>query len=90
MLAAGVGLGFGVLWGDHLSGQATWPRLLWVSLGLAVVALMGALVRTARPAPANGAVLVVPWRWPADRLYGLVALNLAIAGGIAVGFQPAS
>lgn len=96
-IAVLVGFGFGLAWGDHLSSHASWPKLLWVSLGLAAAALIAAVARAAHPAdssPAEGSALhqalTPPWRWRTDRLVGFMVLNLAIAGGIAVGFQPAA
>lgn len=96
-IAVLIGFGFGLVWGDHLSGHATWPKLLWVSLALATAALMAAVTRAANPAgasPAEGSALrqalAPPWRWHADRLVGFVVLNLAIAVGIALAFDPAT
>jgi hypothetical protein len=96
-IAALAGFGFGLAWGDHLRGNATWPKLLWVSLALAAAALIAAVTRVANPAatiPAEGSALrqalTPPWRWHPDRLIGLVVLNLAIAGGIALAFDPAT
>lgn len=94
-IAGLAGFGFGLAWGDHLSGNATWPKLLWVSLGLAAAALIAAVTRAAKPAAAGPVkgyalrqALTPPWRWHADRLVGFVVLNLAIAGGIALAFDP--
>jgi len=96
-IAALVGFGFGLAWGDHLSGHESWPKLLWVSLSVAAVALVAAILRAAHPMnsrPTEGSALqqalTRPWRWPTDRLMGFVVLNLSIAGGIALAFQPAS
>lgn len=86
-LGALLGFGFGLFWGAHLSGGAHWPRLLWVSLSLAVAAAAWATGRERgagweRP-------FALPWTWSAERLYGFAALNVALAAGIAVTFRPA-
>lgn len=98
-----IGLGFGFFWGKHLSGQAHWPKLLWISLALAALGLGTAARRWATsyegPMSSFGtdvaaqpqawrAALLAPWRWPAPRLFGFALLNLAIAAGIGVGFRP--
>ena len=52
------GLAFGVGWGVHLSGSPAWPRLLWVSLALAVAGVLLAAGRAGAPvlaAPAGRA-----------------------------------
>jgi hypothetical protein len=90
-IATALGLGFGVFWGVHLSGQDSWPRLLWVSLVFAALAFMLAV----RPAAAGGAndvrswqdLLMPPWRWSGERLLGLGVLNIALAAGIVAGFR---
>lgn len=91
------GFGFGLVWGDHLSGNVSWPKLLWVSLGLAAAAFVAAIARAAYPmdnSPSDDntfrAALAPPWRWRTDRLAGLVILNLAVASGIALAFRPAA
>ena len=92
-----LGFGFGLAWGDHLSGQSTWPKLLWVSLALAGVAVVLAVNAAGRPAAGDPTALAgdpwrdivtPPWRWRPDRLVGFVVVNLAIAGGIGVAFNP--
>lgn len=92
-----IGFGFGLAWGDHLSGQSTWPKLLWVSLALAGVALVFAVRAAGRPAAGAPTAIVgetwrdlmtPPWRWRPDRLLGFVVINLAIAGGIGLAFSP--
>jgi hypothetical protein len=96
-IAAVVGFGFGLAWGDHLSGETSWPKLLWVSLALATAALVAAVTRSARRADrgrvegsALRQALTPPWHWQPDRLVGFVVLNLAIAGGIALAFDRAA
>ncbi len=88
-LATLLGGGFGLLWGDHLSGQASWPRLLWVSLAFAAAACL--LTLRARPATPVAStwrdLLLPPWRWSGERLLGLGVLNIALAAGIVIGFQ---
>lgn len=98
VLATVVGFGFGAWWGNRLAllGRDDLPRLFAVSLALAILAAAGAAYRMRREREELGtgrlsgrfAVLVVPWRWDAGRLLGFAALNVAIAVGIAVGFDP--
>ena len=92
-LGALAGAGFGLVWGNHLSGQATWPKLLWVSLGLAATAFVLAIGRGDEEAVETSTspwaeVTKPPWQWSGDRFYGFVVLNLALALGIALGFSP--
>jgi len=89
-----LGFGFGVFWGAHLSGNAHWPRLLWVSIGLGATAATMALLRArtqgwTRSADTNGwrALFVFPWRWPADRLTGFAFINIGLALGIVTTFR---
>jgi hypothetical protein len=91
-IAAGVGLAFGLWWGNRLSDAARLPRLFWVSVALAVVAAIGVLVRRGRPDPVGAERLssvVMPWRWPEYRFAGFVVLNVALAVGIFIGYEPA-
>jgi hypothetical protein len=88
------GLGIGAAWGHHLSGSPAWPKLLWVSLMLAFAAVMLALVRAGRPAPAARHqtallrdLLVAPWQWPGERLLGFALINLGLAAGIVLTFR---
>lgn len=84
------GLGFGLAWGAYLDGRAAYPRLLWVSLALAAVAALLAVVHPGTAVESGWrAVLVPPWRWSRERLVNLVVLNLALAGGIVLTFTPA-
>ena len=89
-----VGLGFGLAWGTALSGGATWPRLLWVSLSLGAAALLLAAGRAGAPAQHDTRsapwrrALVPPWRWSAERLVGVAVLNGALALGIVLTFRP--
>lgn len=88
------GLAVGVLWGQHLAGNATWPKLFWVSIALGVAAFGYAVVRTeglpsgGPGAPSRSAVLTPPWRWDAERLVGFALINAGIAVGIAGAFGP--
>lgn len=93
VVGALVGFGFGLGWGDHLSGQTTWPKLLWVSLALAGVALVLAVKTAGSPTEDDRTltwhdVMSPPWRWSRDRLLGFVVINLAVAGGIGLTFSP--
>lgn len=98
-----VGFVFGVWWGAHLTdqGHAHRPRLLWVSLAVAVAAGIGGLWQLRRAdvddqagAPGHQVgverviVFLVPWRWPAYRLFAFALLNAAIAAGIVTGWRP--
>ena len=89
VIGAVLALGFGIGWGEHLSSRAHWPKLLWVSLGLAVVA--GFLARRRRsygehPGLTWRTVFAPPWRWSRQRLIGFAVINLALALGIVVGY----
>ena len=87
-LATLLGGGFGVFWGHHLSGQASWPKLLWVSLGFAAVAFLVSMLAPPSAKASTWRELVQPpWRWSADRLLGLGVLNIALAAGIVIGFR---
>jgi hypothetical protein len=92
-----VGFGFGAYWGHYLSeaGVGHRPRLLWVSVALAVFAVICALARSlqvtdsvARRHIRAEERALLPWQWPAVRLVGFAAMNIAIAVGIAVAYQP--
>jgi hypothetical protein len=88
-VSAAFGLLAGVWWGDHLSSVGHRPRLLWVSIAFAAAAALGGFYRQRRPVLEMGArSLVVPWLWPAYRLWGFVVLNAALATGIATGWTP--
>ncbi len=88
------GLIVGLAWGWHVSGSSTWPRLLWVSLTLALAAGLLAVGRVGAPPDraSDGAArrqgLVPPWTWSAERLVGLAILDLGLAVGTAVTFEP--
>lgn len=90
-IASVAGFGAGLWWGVHLTemGRVQQPRAMWTSLALAGLAGLAALWR-GRPEATydNEAVFAPPWRWPAQRFLGLAVLNLAVAAGIAVGFDP--
>ena len=87
-VGAAIGAGFGTWWGYHLStpGRQHGPRLFWVSLAAAAIAAALALARRRlherRPTPLR------PWLWPAHRFVGLAILNVAVAAGIAIGYDP--
>jgi hypothetical protein len=78
------------------------PATLWVGLGLAALCFVLALVRVLRqrgesevvgPPLAARAIghgwqgALLPWRWTAGRLVVFGLSNLALAAGVAVGFQ---
>ena len=93
-LTAVVGVCFGIWWGWHLSAEPDPPKLLWVSSGLGLVALLFARrhavndVVSASPAghPAWRQALEPPNRWPASRWMNFVILNASIAIGIVGGY----
>ena len=99
VLAITVGFGGGYWWGARLSelGRTEPPSSLWVSIGLAgvfgTVALVKVLRGTPRRVPAESRMerfelAFTPWRWSAARLGRFALLNMALAAGIAVGFDP--
>ena len=93
VVAAGAGFGFGLWWGGRLSDAALVhrPRLLWVSLAVGMAFLLYAAIARASGEPRAGSRLravIDPRQWPADRLVSLAVLNLAIAAGIELGFNP--
>lgn len=95
VIAAILGLAAGLGWGAYVAsnGLTTTPRSVWVSLVLAALAALAALMRSAHTEdePAGlASVLTWPWRWPAHRFNGFAVINLAIAAGILAGFQLAS
>jgi hypothetical protein len=97
VLGAIAGLGFGIFWGHHLSGQASYPRLLWVSLalgGFAALFAVGASNPDEGERVAAGRrwreLLAPPWEWHRDRFLGLVFINAGLALGITVTFHAAS
>lgn len=91
-----LGLAFGIAWGRHLSGATHYPRLLWVSLVLALVALVLAMGRP-RPeeAPQDATasafdmrwLVTPPWRWGYERLYGFAFINAGITAGVLAAFS---
>lgn len=96
VLSGACGLGIGLGWGFYLRGADTWPRLLWVSLVIALVAALIAVGRKGAPdeVAARGRrgwrrSLVPPWLWPAERLVALAVLNISLAAGIVATFRPA-
>jgi hypothetical protein len=89
LLGMAAGLGVGLAWGQHLSGGAHWPKLLWVSLVLAVAAAVLAGRRPRGQGAGWEQPLSPPWRWTAERLFGFCLLNLALATGILLTFRPA-
>ena len=64
-LAVVVGFGFGVWWGDRLSGDHR-PALFWVSLAVTATASVGALRRRSEMAPPGGERAVAELRRLAD------------------------
>lgn len=87
------GLGLGWLWGAHLVGNETWPKLFWVSIALGLVAFAYAMSRPAGFAPQADrfsitALVTPPWKWEAERLVGFAIINAGIALGIALAFGP--
>lgn len=97
-LSGGIALGFGIAWGRHLSDVRHEPRLLWVSVALAVstAALAWRRRRVTRPTAHERRLMgwrylvAPPWRWPSQRLLGFTAINLALAIGILLGHQPSA
>lgn len=88
-VSALIGFGGGVWWGSHLSDLGHRPRLFWVSIAIAAIALAAAAYRRANPVMPRGRDLFAPpWRWPSWRLVGLAVFNVAIAAGIATGWTP--
>ncbi len=87
-----LGILAGFLWGQHLSGGAHWPKLLWVSLFLAGAAFSLAVSRrggaTQQARPTWRETFAPPWRWSTSRLVDFVVLNLALAVGVALGLAP--
>ena len=85
------GFALGWLWGVHLAGNATWPKLLWVSIGLGIAALGLGLARhdvwVGNHAPGSLRRLATPpWQWDPQRLYAFALINAGIALGIALSF----
>lgn len=95
LLSVAAGLGFGIAWGWHLAGQPDPPKLLWVSVSLAVAAIVLAVESRTSPrsTEANATAglwrraLLPPWQWPAARWVDFALLNVAIAVGAAVGYS---
>jgi hypothetical protein len=90
VLGVAAGFGGGYWWGARLTelGRTEPPRSLWVSIGLAVILGMVALikiVRRDRPRfPPDGRLARIgetfmPWRWSAPRLAGYALVNVAVA-----------
>jgi hypothetical protein len=85
------GFAFGVVWGAHVAeiGTPHRPRLFWVSVTLALLALLGGAYRRRRPVDAiTVTALAWPWTWPAARWAGFAVLNGAVAAGVATGWHP--
>ena len=85
-----VGFVAGYAWGVHVAdtGQQYQPRTIWVSLALTAVA--GSIALYARRDLGWGrrfAAVPPLLRFPVSRLAGVALLNVALAGGIAVGFN---
>lgn len=83
----------GLAWTRYVSGPSPVPRLPWVSLVLALAAVLLAAGRAGAPPPAAPVggrwrrVLVPPWSWSAERLVGLAVL-LGLAAGVAAASWP--
>ncbi len=91
VFTAVVAAGFGVAWGAHLAAHPHLPRLVWVSLVLAAVAI-ALTARRHRPGePVRDGFwrrsLTWPWRWPTARLVDFALLNAALAAGTTVGYS---
>lgn len=90
-LTALFGLAVGAIWGYSLRDQYHLPRLLWVALAFAVLAVLVRLFADRdRVVPTLSGwrqLVTVPWRWTNERLTGLVFLNVALAGGVLLGYQ---
>jgi hypothetical protein len=86
------GLGLGWLWGAHLAGNDTWPKLFWVSIAMGLVSFAYAMTRPDLAPQADRlsltALLTPPWRWDGERLVGFALLNAGIALGIGLAFGP--
>ena len=93
---AAVGLLAGAAWGAYLesAGTAHRPRLMWVSLAVAGVALVAAAAKSSEIAPRSEkrrgpwTDAFAPWRWPPYRLVGFAVMNIALAAGIALAWDP--
>lgn len=89
LLSVAVGFGFGLAWGDRLSGELSgMPRLYFVSIAAGLAASAAAAYRLRRPVAGSASVLSPPWRWSSSRLAAFGLLNLAVAAGIHVGYSP--
>jgi hypothetical protein len=87
----------GLWWGARLTelGRTDPPRSLWVSIGLGGAFLAAAMAqwlrdrrrpdRETRPSSSRS---LRPWHWRAGRLTLFAAINVAVATGIATGFDP--
>jgi hypothetical protein len=94
-LTAVVGFAFGVGWGWHLASQPHPPKLLWVSIGLAVATLPLALWKRGAYDASELSSIEARWRrafaspkrWPPDRWMDFAVLNAALAVGILGGYS---
>ena len=90
VLSGLVGFGVGCAWGAHLTGGAHYPKLLWVSVALAVLVAVRLLGGVFPPRPrfsVRGYLLAPPWQWHVERVVGFLLLNLGLAGGILTTFR---
>jgi hypothetical protein len=99
VLAAAAGFGGGYWWGARLTelGRTEPPSSLWVSIALVALFAAIALVKILRRDPPRlrpdsrmdrFEEAFTPWRWSAARLLGFALVNVAVAAGIAAGFDP--
>lgn len=89
VVAAGLGFGAGVVWGQHVAaiGQTATPRSVWVSFVIAGVAVVGAVIAW-RDENWGAKMMKVPelLRMTSMRFGMFGVLNAAGAIGIMVGF----
>jgi uncharacterized protein YacL len=93
LVSAITGILLGVLWGRHVADlpSPAFPRAVWVSLALAGLGVVVAVLRNAR-ADVSAALDRLPAVVRPDgiRLSGFVVLNLALALGMTMGYGAGS